>query len=204
MSWMHLILSSYSLTAPGTRLSFMRAFETRSSSANWVRVSPPTMTTDARGTGPARSRGSREAANGTGRLPCSMPRNPFADWVAVGTGRERLLPRRCSEDCVRLSALGRQPALSCAASSCSSDDLRQALLETATRLIRDNRAAEANSMLELAWCLASQNLRNAEADMDTPFLRELKRRRALCFRQLGQTEAARELLARTGAAMGIS
>jgi tetratricopeptide (TPR) repeat protein len=71
--------------------------------------------------------------------------------------------------------------------------LQRELVDAATRLIRENRAPDARPMLDLAW-EAYLTVRAAGGPADSRFFRELRRRRALCFRQVGETAAARELL----------
>ena len=75
----------------------------------------------------------------------------------------------------------------------TSVELQQQLLSSATALIRENQPAEARAMLDLAWHAYQQAQANS-GELNTPYFRELRRRRAVCFRQLGQAVAAEELL----------
>jgi tetratricopeptide (TPR) repeat protein len=75
----------------------------------------------------------------------------------------------------------------------ASPELRRELLSQAIHLIRTNRASEARGMLDLLWS-ARFFVSGAEDDAIKAFYLEVKRRRALCFRQLGEMQTASTLL----------
>jgi tetratricopeptide (TPR) repeat protein len=71
-----------------------------------------------------------------------------------------------------------------------SADLRMAMLTTATGLVRSSRAAEARLLLDPLWKARPKE----EGDEDNQFWLWVKRRRALCLRQLGEQAEAKDLL----------
>lgn len=71
--------------------------------------------------------------------------------------------------------------------------LRVQLLQAATALIREDRAAVARQMLELLWSEYEAAFTRGD-DVATRFYLDLRRRSALCYRQLGEQSQARKLL----------
>ncbi len=71
-----------------------------------------------------------------------------------------------------------------------SPPLRQALLATATTLLRASRATDARVFVEALWAARPEE----PSDDEAAFWLSVKRRRALCFRQLGNHRDAIALL----------
>jgi tetratricopeptide (TPR) repeat protein len=71
-----------------------------------------------------------------------------------------------------------------------SREFRQELLLTATDLIRQTRATDARVILDKLWLARP----NEPDDDDSNFWLSVRRRRALCLRQLGESEEARLVL----------
>ncbi|MEP6494799.1 MAG: hypothetical protein ABJF01_19085 [bacterium] len=77
-----------------------------------------------------------------------------------------------------------------------STQLRKALFDTSITLIRESRASDARALLEILWAArpTEEGDDDAADEDDSSFWLSVKRRRALCFRQLGDQHEATLLL----------
>ena len=85
------------------------------------------------------------------------------------------------------AAFARQPAIEV------SPALRTAMLTVATELLRNSRANEARALLDNLWDVIQQVGEDAE-EGETRFAVDVRRRRALCLRQLGERDEALAIL----------
>jgi tetratricopeptide (TPR) repeat protein len=85
------------------------------------------------------------------------------------------------------AAFARQPAVEASAA------LRAAMLTTATELLRNSRANEARTLLDGLWEVVGHAAEEIE-EQEARFAIDVRRRRALCLRQLGERDEALAIL----------
>ncbi|MES2177647.1 MAG: hypothetical protein V4550_07250 [Gemmatimonadota bacterium] len=105
-------------------------------------------------------------------------------------GPARIAAELVFRSLVRVERYAEAAAFVAPQAAATSEQLRSAMLEAAVDLIRRGRASEARPLLDSLWSVA----RSEKVAIDSKFLVEVQRRRALCLRQLGDQREAIDIL----------